>query len=79
MTLATGLPALAAYAATAKGAGALLRSDVVANKLIQNSLGQTAPMTGGLTNQLLRSAAPAITPRQPIQITVRGGNPLLGQ
>lgn len=84
MTLATGIPALAAYAATAKGAGALLRSDAVANKLIQNSLGQTAPMTGGVANRLLRSAVPTITPRQPVQIMVRpgadaAGNRLLAQ
>lgn len=84
LALATGVPALAAYAATAKGAGALLRSKTLANKLIENSLGQTPKATGGVTNRLLRSGVPLATPRQPVQIIVRpganaSGNRLLAQ
>jgi len=84
LALATGVPALAAYAATAKGAGALLRSKTLANKLIENSLGKTPKATGGAVNRLLRSGVPLATPRQPVQIIVRpganaSGNRLLAQ
>lgn len=83
MMAAVGIPAGAGYLAAAKGAGALLRSPGLANKLIGNSLGRTTgavPLTGG--NALLKSAQDAAilnSVRKPVEITVTGGNPLLAQ
>lgn len=69
-TAAFGVPA---YLTAARGAGSLLRSPGLANRLIDNSLGvaqavPTAPTTG---NVLMRSVPPAFMPRD------AGGNPLL--
>jgi len=72
MMAAVGIPAAAGYLGVAKGAGALLRSDALANKLIGNSLGRVAnpnAITSG--NLLLRSGTGAAA--------LGGGNPLVAQ
>lgn len=73
---AVGVPAAAGYLAAAKGAGSLLRSNTLANKLIGNSLGAAAnPNAIKAGNLLLRGATgeTAMPERGPLRITVRGG------
>lgn len=83
LTVAAGAASIPAYLAAAKGLGALMRSDTVANKLIANSLGR-APKgaQASALNLLLRGASGAgglEQGRKPIEITVTGGNRLLAQ
>lgn len=86
LTLASSAVGIPAYLAAAKGLGAVMRSKGLANKLIQRSLGiQDDPQKLARLNNLLRAAAgqPALAggpSAQPmLDITVRGGNQLLGQ
>ncbi len=68
-----GIPA---YLAAARGAGAVMRSDALANRLIGNSLGRTAnPNAIRAGNLLLRAATgDAAVQQTPMSISVRGGN-----
>lgn len=72
MMLATGIPAAAGYTALARGAGAALRSDALANRLIQNSLGGAADSP--IINRLVRSAVP-LAPEKAIVNDVFQGVP----
>lgn len=82
VTVAAGAAGIPAYLLAAKGAGSVMRSGNIANRLIANSLG-VAPNTGkiGMMNLLLRAATgdEATDQRKPLEIMVRGGNPLLAQ
>ena len=74
-TIPFTLGGTAAGLATGRGIGTLLRSPMLANKMIQNSLG-----TGGGANMLLRGAPqgalPAYQMRQPLDLTARRPNKL---
>lgn len=61
MAAAVGIPSAAGFLAASKGAGALMRSDALANKLISNSIGARVN-PGQLTtpNMLMRIAPPAV-------------------
>lgn len=74
MAAAIGIPTAAGYLAASKGAGALMRSDALANKLIGNSLGvRINPSQLTAPNMLMRTVPPAVMQQDNLLMQGQGG------